>query len=62
MQQEIDCEKWFRVSGSRHSFTSIRTLLNGAGGIPAQLLDSTRILFPNAEIFSAYGMRSITNN
>nr|XP_024386674.1 2-succinylbenzoate--CoA ligase, chloroplastic/peroxisomal-like isoform X4 [Physcomitrium patens] len=41
---------------SRHSFTSIRTLLNGAGGIPALLLDSTRLLFPNAELFSAYGM------
>ncbi|XP_024386673.1 2-succinylbenzoate--CoA ligase, chloroplastic/peroxisomal isoform X3 [Physcomitrium patens] len=40
----------------RHSFTSIRTLLNGAGGIPALLLDSTRLLFPNAELFSAYGM------
>ncbi|KAG0627629.1 hypothetical protein M758_2G216900 [Ceratodon purpureus] len=41
---------------SQRSFTSIRILLNGAGGIPAQLLDSTRLLFPNAEIFSAYGM------
>lgn len=61
MRQDLDCESWFRAFSSRHSFTSIRTLLNGAGGIPALLLDSTRLLFPNAELFSAYGSISIMN-
>jgi hypothetical protein len=43
--------------GFRHkrTFPSIQTLLNGAGGISADLLDSTKELFPAANIFSAYG-------
>ncbi len=37
------------------TFPSIQTLLNGGGGISAGLLDSTKELFPAANIFSAYG-------
>ncbi|XP_024529289.1 2-succinylbenzoate--CoA ligase, chloroplastic/peroxisomal [Selaginella moellendorffii] len=43
-------------SGSDQVFPSMLTILNGGGSVPSRLLPAVKKTFPNARLFSAYGM------